>query len=141
MAERLDHATQVEVRRAEVVAPLADAVGLVDREQRNFELFEDRDERVVFQLLRRDEDDFHATRGDARDPGGFLVLAQGRVQRDRIEDATTEIINEQLKRACDVVRAEEEAIARLVSLLLERETVDSDEILECFAGQDVTQAA
>jgi len=60
---------------------------------------------------------------------------------DRIEDATTEIINEQLNRACDIVRAEEEAIARLVSLLLEHETVDSAEILACFANQDVTQAA
>ncbi|MCM3900222.1 MAG: ATP-dependent zinc metalloprotease FtsH [Pyrinomonadaceae bacterium] len=60
---------------------------------------------------------------------------------DRIEDATAEIINEQLNRACDVVRAEEGAIARLVSRLLEHETVDSDEILECFARQSVTEAA
>ena len=60
---------------------------------------------------------------------------------DRVEDATTAIINEQLKKACDVVRTEEEAIARLVSLLLERDTVDSDEILECFAKQDATRAA
>jgi cell division protease FtsH len=60
---------------------------------------------------------------------------------DRIEDATTAIINEQLKKACDVVGTEEEAIARLVSLLLEHDTVDSDEILECFARHDVTRAA
>lgn len=60
---------------------------------------------------------------------------------DRIEDATTAIINEQLKKACDVVSTEEEAIARLVSLLLERDTVDSHEILECFARQEVTRAA
>ncbi len=36
---------------------------------------------------------------------------------DRIEDATTAIITEQLKRACDVVTTEEEAIDRLVTLL------------------------
>ena len=60
---------------------------------------------------------------------------------DRIEDATTAIINEQLNRAFDVVRTEEDAIARLVGLLLERDTVDSDQILECFAKQDVTRAA
>lgn len=29
----------------------------------------------------------------------------------------------------------------IVSALLERDTVDSDEILECFAKQDVTRAA
>ena len=60
---------------------------------------------------------------------------------DRIEDATTAIINEQLNRACEVVRTEEEAIARLVSLLLEQDTVDSAEILECFGKQAVTRAA
>jgi cell division protease FtsH len=60
---------------------------------------------------------------------------------DRIEDATAAIITEQLKRACDVVRTEEKAIARLVSLLLERDTVDSAEILECFAKHDVPRAA
>jgi cell division protease FtsH len=60
---------------------------------------------------------------------------------DRIEDATSAIIDEQLKRACDVVKKEEEAIAQLVSLLLERDTVDSDEILECFGRQHVTRAA
>ncbi len=60
---------------------------------------------------------------------------------DRIEDATTAIITKQLKRACDVVTSDQESIARLVSLLLERDTVDSQEILECFAKQDGTKAA
>ncbi|CAN5735611.1 ATP-dependent zinc metalloprotease FtsH [soil metagenome] len=59
---------------------------------------------------------------------------------DRIENATTAIITEQLKRACDVVRTEEEAIVRLVSLLLERDTADSAEILKCFAEQAVRAA-
>jgi cell division protease FtsH len=60
---------------------------------------------------------------------------------DRIEDATTAIINEQLQRACEVVRTEEDAIGRLVAMLLEHDTVDSAEILECFAKQDITRAA
>ena len=60
---------------------------------------------------------------------------------DRIEDATTAIINGQLQRACEIVRTEEESIARLVAQLLERDTVDSDEILECFGKLDVTRAA
>jgi cell division protease FtsH len=60
---------------------------------------------------------------------------------DRIEEATNAIIAEQMKRACDVVTNEEKGIARLVSVLLERETVDSDEILQCFGERDVPQAA
>ena len=60
---------------------------------------------------------------------------------DRIEDATTAIINEQLKRACEVVSAEEQSIARLVSLLLEQDTVDSAQIQKCFSEQNMTRAA
>lgn len=51
---------------------------------------------------------------------------------DRIEEATNEIINHQLERACEVVGAERESIARLVALLMERDTLDADEILGCF---------
>jgi cell division protease FtsH len=60
---------------------------------------------------------------------------------DRIEDATNAIINAQLKRACDVVRSEEESITRLVSLLMEHDTLDAAEIVECFPKRDVTRAA
>src|SRR5262245_40435294 len=51
---------------------------------------------------------------------------------DRIEEATNELINEQLERARDVVSAERESIGRLVELLMERDTLDADEILACF---------
>src|SRR5262245_6871130 len=51
---------------------------------------------------------------------------------DRIEEATNELINEQLERARDVVSAERESIGRLVELLMERDTLDADEILSCF---------
>lgn len=60
---------------------------------------------------------------------------------DRVEDATQTIINSQLQRACEVVKAEQESIARIVALLMERDTLAADEIQECFAKAPVTQAA
>ena len=55
---------------------------------------------------------------------------------DRIEEATNEIIGIQLQRACDIVTAKQESIARLVELLMERDTLDSNEILNCFAERE-----
>ncbi len=51
---------------------------------------------------------------------------------DKVEDATNELINSQLERACAIVTAEQESIGRLVELLMERDTLDADEILSCF---------
>jgi cell division protease FtsH len=51
---------------------------------------------------------------------------------DRIEEATNELINEQLERAREVVNAERESIGRLVELLMERDTLDAEEISSCF---------
>jgi cell division protease FtsH len=51
---------------------------------------------------------------------------------DKVEDATNELMNEQLERACAIVNAERESIGRLVELLMERDTLDADEILGCF---------
>lgn len=59
---------------------------------------------------------------------------------DRIEKATNEIISRQLERACEVVDGRREEIARLVAGLLERDTLDADEIKECF-GLCTSQAA
>jgi cell division protease FtsH len=59
---------------------------------------------------------------------------------DRIEEATNELINEQLERARDIVSAERESIGRLVELLMERDTLDADEILSCFRGKNVRAA-
>jgi len=58
---------------------------------------------------------------------------------DRVEEAVNNIINTQLSRACEVVTGEKEAIARLVELLLEHDTVDADGIEQCFARQDVSK--
>jgi cell division protease FtsH len=51
---------------------------------------------------------------------------------DRVEQATSEIINEQLRRACEIVNARRAEIARLVEALMERDTLDADEIHACF---------
>lgn len=59
---------------------------------------------------------------------------------DKVEDATNELINEQLQRACAIVTAETESINRLVALLMERDTLDADEILGCFKRETVRAA-
>jgi cell division protease FtsH len=60
---------------------------------------------------------------------------------DRIEEATNELINTQLTRACAVVTAEKESIGRLVDLLMERDTLDADEIASCFSNSPSVRAA
>jgi cell division protease FtsH len=59
---------------------------------------------------------------------------------DRIEEATNELINTQLARACAIVTAERESIGRLVELLMERDTLDAEEILSCFNSANVRAA-
>jgi len=59
---------------------------------------------------------------------------------DRIEDATNDIINHQLERACEIVSAERESIGRLVELLMERDTLDAEEILGCFKSKTARAA-
>src|SRR5215813_1495383 len=56
---------------------------------------------------------------------------------DRIEEATNELINTQLQRACEIVSTERESINRLVESLMERDTLDADEILACFKQETV----
>lgn len=68
---------------------------------------------------------------------GPIHLGPGDQQRsqtllDKIEEATNDLINTQLERACAIVTAERESIGRLVELLMERDTLDADEILACF---------
>lgn len=59
--------------------------------------------------------------GKPEDPHSQALL-------DRIEQATGEIINAQMQRACDVVDARRDCIAHLVEGLMERDTLDSEEI-------------
>ena len=51
---------------------------------------------------------------------------------DKVEDATNELMNSQLERACAIVTAEQESIGRLVEMLMERDTLDAEEIASCF---------
>jgi cell division protease FtsH len=60
---------------------------------------------------------------------------------DRADDATNDIINAQLKRACEVVNSERESIARLVDLLLQHDTVEAENINKCFNRSQVPVAA
>ena len=60
---------------------------------------------------------------------------------DRIEEATNELINAQLERACAVLTAEKESIGRLVEMLMERDTLDAEEILNCFSNSPIVRAA
>ncbi|HYG81811.1 MAG TPA: hypothetical protein VD861_15545, partial [Pyrinomonadaceae bacterium] len=60
---------------------------------------------------------------------------------DRVEHATSDIINAQMKRACEIVDRERESIARLVVGLMDRDTLDADEIHECFGIKTAAQAA
>ena len=76
---------------------------------------------------------------------GPIHLGQADQQRsqsllDKVEEATNELINEQLERACAVVTAEKESIGRLVALLMERDTLDAEEIASCFNRQTVRAA-
>lgn len=73
---------------------------------------------------------------------GPIHLGQPDQQRsqsllDKVEEATTELINEQLVRACAIVSAERESINRLVEMLMERDTLDADEIASCFNRERV----
>ena len=60
---------------------------------------------------------------------------------DRVEHATNSIINEQLARACDMVDHRRNEIARLVEGLMERDTLDADEILACFCPVEELRVA
>ena len=76
---------------------------------------------------------------------GPIHLGQENQQRsqsllDKVEEATTELINEQLERACAIVTQEKESIGRLVELLMERDTLDAEEIASCFNRQTVRAA-
>src|SRR6185436_970514 len=53
---------------------------------------------------------------------------------DRIEEATNDLINAQLARACAIVTADKESIGRLVDQLMERDTLDAEEIAGCFSN-------
>lgn len=72
--------------------------------------------------------------GRADDPHSQALL-------DRIEHATSDIINSQMQRACEMVDASRPAIASLVKGLMQRDTLEAEEIQECFGTTGAQQAA
>ena len=72
--------------------------------------------------------------GKPEDPHSQALL-------DRVENATSDIINAQMKRALEVVDHERESIARLVEGLMERDTLEADEIRLSFGLNAIVQAA
>jgi cell division protease FtsH len=60
---------------------------------------------------------------------------------DRVEHATHDIINAQMARACEIVEARREEIMRLTAGLMARDTLESDEIQECFGLRAASRAA
>lgn len=60
---------------------------------------------------------------------------------DRVELATNEIIAAQMQRALDVVDFERGSIGRLVEGLMDRDTLEADEIRQCFGVNVSIQAA
>jgi len=76
---------------------------------------------------------------------GPIHLGQPDQQRsqsllDKVEECTTELINEQLERACAIVTVERDSIGRLVEMLMERDTLDAEEIANCFKRETVRAA-
>ena len=76
---------------------------------------------------------------------GPIHLGQPDQQRsqsllDKVEECTTELINSQLERACAIVSAERDSIGRLVEMLMERDTLDAEEIASCFKRETVRAA-
>ncbi|MGI9106195.1 MAG: ATP-dependent zinc metalloprotease FtsH [Pyrinomonadaceae bacterium] len=72
--------------------------------------------------------------GKPEDPRSQALL-------DRVEHATGEIINAQMIRACEIVTARREEIIRLTAGLMERDTLEADEIQACFGIEKASRAA
>ncbi|HVG32600.1 MAG TPA: ATP-dependent zinc metalloprotease FtsH [Pyrinomonadaceae bacterium] len=72
--------------------------------------------------------------GKPEDPHSQALL-------DRVENATSEIINAQMARACEVVDASRDQITRLVEGLMERDTLEAEEIRHCFNIKEAAHAA
>ncbi|MGA9995741.1 MAG: AAA family ATPase [Pyrinomonadaceae bacterium] len=72
--------------------------------------------------------------GKPEDPHSQALL-------DAIERSTGEIINSQMQRACEMVEESRAEIMRLVEGLMERDTLDAEEIQVCFNAQGKMQAA
>ena len=88
--DRLDRSGHFEVGRAEVVAPVRDAMGLVDDDQRDVDLLEDSEELGLGQPLRGAKHDLVAAAADALQcvlllVGGQAAVDLGGVDADLVQ--------------------------------------------------------
>jgi hypothetical protein len=74
MKELCDDVAETEIGRTEIVSPLADAMRLVDDEERYAQHAQNGDEGLVLELLRRDENDLDLAARNARDRCRLLIL-------------------------------------------------------------------
>ena len=72
--------------------------------------------------------------GKPEDPRSQALL-------DRVEAATNDIINAQMARACQIVETRREEIMQLTAGLMARDTLEADEIQECFGLKAAGRAA
>ena len=87
MAELGDDSAEREIGGTEVVAPLADAVRLVDDEERHAYRLKQPQKSVVFEFFGRRIDDANVARGNALAGACFLIFGERRVERDDVGDS------------------------------------------------------
>ena len=93
---------------------------LVDDEERHGQRGEHVDERVVFEFLRRHEDDLHLARGDPRDGRRFLLFGKRRIERGhRLHAAVVQhvdlIFHQRDERAHDDRRTRQDQGGKLIA--------------------------
>ena len=115
---------ELQIVGAEVVAPLRDAVRLVDREQRDLRLAELREEALVVEALGRDVQQLEASVAQAAGDGPHLVRGEARVEPRRVDALAREqvdlILHQRDQRRHDDRHAVEHQRGQLVAEALPR---------------------
>ncbi len=91
-AERADRVAEAQVRRAKVVAPLRDAVGLVDDEQRDPHAAEPLAEARLAEPLGRHVGDARHAGGQARERGRLVARRERRVEAQHLHAEQVELV-------------------------------------------------
>ena len=99
-AERAMERGEVHVFGAEIMAPLGNAMGLVDRQQADFRGLEHGDDFGIGEAFRRDVGEPQFAAPDLLDDGAILVEAVGRVERRR-GDAVAAQLRHLVAHQCD----------------------------------------
>src|SRR4051812_34612235 len=86
MLELFDDGAEAQVLRAKIVSPFADAVRLVDDEERGFGRQDLRERLLVRELLRRQEEELGLTSGEGLEHVVSLCYPQSRIERRGVAD-------------------------------------------------------